>query len=301
MKVPAFLVLALVLVAGCLGGDQAPAPASPSSSASTSSATPTSAPGPEPAAAPPVIDLLIGFALTDCQGVLLQHARPLDDIQTLLPPGFNASAQPGSADPRGLVLVELYACGNFTAASATVPATYFGAVTTLIERPSQRVPGAPDAPRQEYLFRVLAGEDVLAVLWPAAGYDLHNGSAAMQVRGAGLPLDTGARSASGSVADAYEFLATGTLVPGIPSGVQGAFARYTALGDGSVLVWTGLADVPSAATGEGSVRLAADDPVASLGLGVPGEPTLAGTALLQDTGNFLDQQLRRVFTPAPAS
>lgn len=290
------LVLASAL-AGCTGGGGGPktTPSTTPSPTTTSTTTTTTAP---PATPPPVIDLLLGFALTDCAGIALQHARPLEDIQALLPDGFVATPAPGSADPRGVVTVLLYACGNFTVAGTVVPDTYFGAVSTYIARPDERVPGAPQTEVQEYLFRVLAGEDVLAVLWRAAGYDTYNASASVAVTGAGLPVDPGARTGSADLGD-YDVLADGGQAPGLPGSITGPFTRYTALGDGSVLVWTGTYDLGTAAIGSGVARLADDDPVASLGLG-PQQPALGGTAQLHDAGDFLAQDLRRVFTPAAA-
>ncbi len=289
------LVLASAL-AGCIGGGGGPKTTpSTTPSPTTTSTTTTTAP---PSAPPPVIDLLLGFALTDCAGIAVQHARPLEDIQALLPDGFAAAPAPGSADPRGVVTVLLYACGNFTVADTVVPDTYFGAVSTFIARPDERVPGAPQTEVQEYLFRVLAGEDVLAVLWRAAGYDTYNASASVAVTGAGLPFDPGARTGSADLGD-YQVLADGGQVPGLPGPITGPFTRYSALGDGSVLVWTGTYDLGAAAIGSGVARLAGDDPVASLGLG-PGRPAVSGTAQLHDAGAFLAQDLRRVFTSVAA-
>lgn len=296
----AAMVVALLALAGCLGGDSpGPVPSSTSSSTSPSSSTTSSTTPPAPSpAAPPVLDLLLGFEMADCHGLTLQHAQPLDDIQALLPPGFNATPAPGSADPRGLVTVALYSCGSFSVGGAVVPQTFFGFVSTAIARPEQRVPGAPDAAIQEYLFRVLAGPDVLGVLWPAAGYDTYAGNASANVTGAGLPIDSGARSGTGQVGSGYTLAATGTLVPGLPLGVAGPFARYTALADGSVLVWTGHYDLGNAAFGQGIATLAGDDPVASLGVGLPDQAILQASALLHDAGAIRAQDLRRVFTPA---
>lgn len=293
------VIVAVVLLAGCAKpGDGPRGTTTSSSSASPTSSSSTSSTAP-PMPGPPAIDLLLGFDLTDCFGLALEHARPLDQIQALLPPGFNASAAPGSADPRGVVTIALYACGNFTISGATVPDTYLGLVSTFIQRPVERVPGAPEAPVQEYLFRVLAGEDVLAVLWPAAGYSTYNGSAALTLTNPAVGFDPVVQTATGQVGAAYAWTGAGAQVPGLPNSLQGPFARYTALADSSVLLWTGMQDLPNAATGSGQVRVADDDPVASLAVGVPGQAVLAGNVRVHGEGAFLAQDLRRVFTPAP--
>ncbi|HJQ92689.1 MAG TPA: hypothetical protein VJ874_00215, partial [Candidatus Thermoplasmatota archaeon] len=101
------------------------------------------------------------------------------------------------------------------------------------------------------------------------------------------PIDLGARTGNASVGD-YFMLATS---PGPAAAqAQGTFARYTALGDGSVLVWTGTYRA-SALEGHGSFMVADDDPFA----GFERANNIPGTARLMESAEAVDQDLRRFF------
>ncbi|MEK6976304.1 MAG: hypothetical protein AABY18_08185 [Candidatus Thermoplasmatota archaeon] len=295
-RVTVALVLIGALLAGCLGGRSDgnggtdPTPSS-SESSSSSSGTPTPAPLPPPQ----VLDLLLAFDFKGCNGLGVQHNRPLDDVQALLPEGFTAVPAPDSTTGTGVLAVDLFQCGNLTTAAVAVPNVYLGLVYTYVQRPVDRVPGAPDSAVHEYVFRLLSGERVLAALWPAAGYDTYNGSASVTV---GPPLDGPdplVRLGQGTVGSEYFLVATGISTSALPGARTQSFARYTVLpSDQSVLLWTGTYDFAISATGTGFVEVADDDPFATYA--TPQRPALAGTSHQYDVGAVLGQDLRRIFT-----
>ena len=297
----AVLPLLAAGMAGCLGGgsgdgdgrgNTTPTTTGPATGSGTSSTSGTST-GPSPS--PPVLPLLSSFAFTACSGLQVVQQQPLADVQALLPAGFTARPAPGSAgSATGALAIDLFACGNLTTPTAAVPSTYFGMLYTYVERPVDRVPGAPDGALQEYAFRILAGEDVLAVLWPAAGYDTYNGSARVQVGPVAEP-DLGVRAGSAEVGEDYTLVASG--LAGVGGGRTESFARYTVLADGSVLVWTGTYAFPAAAGGAGTFEVDEEGPFAEFGA-PPDRPFLRGEAHQYDAGDVLAQDLRRVFTPA---
>lgn len=287
--VAAVALATLAALAGCAddgpGGGTTPT-ATPTGTQSSSS-TSTGPPLPPP----PVLQLL-AFDLVDCFGLSIQHTRPLEDIQALLPDGFTAAPPPGSSsEAAGAVGVDLYQCASLATATAAVPDTFVGLVYAYVERPAERVPTAPEVPVHEYVFRMLAGEDVLAQLWKAALYDTHNGSAFLEVVG---PADAPARSMRGAVGD-YGLAGSGAALGALAGGRDQAFARYTLIeSDSSVLLWTGTYDLPAVAVGPGAMEVAADDPIAPLG--TPERVFFAGTATQVDAGNVRGSVLSRVFT-----
>lgn len=289
MRIAACLVV-LLLGAGCLDGGQggAPGPTPTSSSASTG---PTVAP-PPPSSAPPVVDLLLGFTLEDCRGMSVRQSVFLADVQAILPPGFTAQAD-ALASGAGTIVVDFYACGNLTVSSARVPATFYGQLSTPIEPPMERLPDVPDAAFHEYVFRVLAGEDVLAALWPAAGFETRGGEASMRVGkpSDAVPLDAGVHAAEGGIGQDYAFRAVGAVASATP--VAGTFARYTALNDGSVLVWTGTYDFGGSYSGHGVAQLPDDDLFSRFEVA----GFVGGRTILHEGGAMAGMDLRRVFTP----
>lgn len=289
MRSGAVAALAVALLAGLAGcaddGPDTGADPSGTPTGTQSSSSTTAAP---PAPPPPILQLLV-FDLVDCHGISVHHPRPLEDLQALLPEGFTAAPSPGAASPSaGAMAVDLYQCGNLTTATATVADTYVGLVYTYVERPVERVPVAPEVPVHEYVFRMLAGEDVLAQLWKAALYDTYNGTAAVADLGP-PPL----RAVQGTVGDGYRLVASGTALDALAGGRGQAFARYTVLaGDASVLMWTGTYDLPAAAAGPGSAEVPSGDPFAS-----PAQRTvLPGSGIVVDAGHVRGNVLSRVFT-----
>ncbi|MEA3165969.1 MAG: hypothetical protein QOJ26_838 [Thermoplasmata archaeon] len=283
------LVLTALLAAGCLGsggggGDPVPSSGPPGTSSPSS---PTLSPPPPQSL---VVDLLPDFAFEPCLGVSVQATRPADQVQALLPEGFTPAPAFGS-DGFAVIGVDLYACGNLTTPNARIANVAFGQVYAQVLRPADRVPGAPEATVHEYAFRLLAGDDVLARLWPSAGYDTRNGTATVTVDplGNGLPADPGLRLGDGAVAD-YHLIGSGGP-PGTPFPASTSFARYTALSDGSVLVWTGTYSFPAGFSGQGSFSVPADDPFA----GFQQANQVPGVARMFETGGILDQDLRRFF------
>lgn len=286
-------IVLVALLAGCLGdgggngdGDPTTSPTTASTSSSSSTTTP-------PATSPFVVDLLLDFSFEACRGASVVASAPLEDVQALLPAGFTAAPTDLSGGNAASVAVDLYACGTLAVAGQPrVADTYYGQVSTFIERPEERVPGAPEAAIQEYVFRVLASEDVLSALWPAAGYDTRSGPAHVDLTSPGqaLPVDAGLRMVDAAAGD-YAVMANGNTLA--PAAVSGSFARYTALADGSVLVWTGNYALDTAFTGQGAADVADDDPLARFEL--PGG--LQGQASLWSDGAVRDMDLRRIFTP----
>lgn len=284
---PAALLLLGALLAGC-SGDGAEDPV-PSTSPSPTAGFPTTPP-PIPPTSPLVFDLLPDFAFEGCRGISIVTGRPIDQVQALLPEGFTA-APLASAPTLGVAAMDLFKCGNLTTPNVRIANVSFGMVYTHIEPPAGRVSGVPEADVSEYAFRLLAGQDVMAALWPAAGYDTYNGSVGLTISPVGdlpVPVDLGARSANGSVGEDYFMLASGPGPAAAPA--ERTFARYTALADGSVLVWTGVYR-DTALDGHGSFQVAADDPFA--GFQVAGN--LPGTARLMEAAEAVDQDLRRFF------
>lgn len=280
----AFAVALAAAAAGCAGpGGRDPEPTSSSTSSSGSPITPTPSPP-----APSVVRLLPDFALGPCVAVSVQSAQPLDAIQALLPEGFTAA--PFGTQDTGLAALDAYACGNLTTPTVRIADVVYGQIYTHVQRPD--VPGAPEGGVHEYVFRVLAGQDVLAAMWPAAGYETRNGTAAVSVDALpGLPVDSGARTGSASVGDQYRALADGQAALPAAQPWSGPFARYTRLEDGSVLLWTGTYEVPAAFTGQGVFSVAGDDPFAPF----EAADNVAGSARLAESASMVGLDLRRVF------
>jgi hypothetical protein len=282
------LPLLALLLAGCSDGDQDGGPtASPSATPSPSPSIPID-PAPPQAL---VVDLLPDFSFEGCRGLSVRSARPIDDVQALLPDGFTAA--PFGTDGAGLVALDLYVCGNLTTPTARVGAIAFGQVYTHVQRPAERLLGAPEADVHEYAFRILAGDDIGARLWPAAGYTTYAGTANVSISplGSGLPVDPGVRLADGSVGPpvGYHLLASGS--PATAVSLPGTFARYTAVSDGSVLVWTGRYDSPAGVAGQGSFDVPPEDPFA----GFEQANNIPGVANLVESVSVVDQDLRRFF------
>ena len=293
----ALLLLTGPGLAGCLdgndGGSRGPA-GTGSSSAGTTSPGPTGGLPPPPS--PTVVDLLLDFGLPGCRGITVEHQRALADVQALLPPGFTAKPvdltmqAPQPVGPLGSLLVDVFSCSGLTVAGEPrVPATYYGQLYTFVDPPTERWPGTPDVPIHEYVFRTLAAEDVLAALWPAAGYDSRSGPAALAIGApGGLPLQQGPRLANATIAG-YTVTAAGNTADTAP--IAAPFARYTALNDGSLLVWTGTYAFPTAYRGVGNFQIVADDLYTRYG------ESFAGGAYLYEGGDMADMDLRRVFLP----
>lgn len=283
----AALLFLLILLAGCSGGQDDSAPVTSTGPTPTASTAPT---GPLPPPQPLVVDLLPDFSFEGCRGLTVRSAQPLDQVQALLPDGFTAAPGPLATDVTGVVGMDLYVCGNLTTPNVRIADIAFGMLYTHVLRPGDRLAGAPEASVHEYAFRLLSGKDTLAALWPAAGYDAYNGSVGLRIGplGTGFPVDVAARSGNASVGDAYFMLASSMASTLAPEG--GTFARYTALGDGSVLVWTGTYQA-SARDGQGSFQVPDDDSFA----GFERANNLAGQASLMEDATIVDQGLRRFF------
>lgn len=299
MRASAALVLLLLAGAGCLGsggsGDGGAGGGAQSSTTSTSQSS-SSTTGTGAPSGPPIVDLLLAFALAPCEGLTVVVPQPLADVQELLPDGFTAAATalvPGGN--MGAVAVDLFACGNLTTPLAAVPNTYYGQVYAFIKPPSARVPEAPSADVHEYVFRLLAGPDILAILWPRAGYDTYNGTVNASVGApAPAPVDLGLRVGQ---ADVREYMLAGDGRPAASGTLPGdqSFARYTLLSDGSVLLWNGTYEQGSTAEGEGLLRVPAGDVLARFETPAG---SLHGFARLHESFAMTHMDLRRIFYPA---
>lgn len=294
---PAVAMLLVLALAGCLGsggggGGGGSSNASTTSHTSSSSSTSTTS---NPTG-PPIVDLLLAFALAPCRGISVVVPQPLADVQALLPDGFVAAPAefvPGGGT--GVVAVDLYACENLTTPFTAVPATFYGQVYTLIEAPTDQVPHAPNVDVHEYVFRLLAAQDILATLWPRAGYDTVNGSVNVSVGSpAPLPLDPGFHVGQGNVGDAYFLMAQGQPDAAATLPGDASFARYTLLADSSVLLWTGEYDVTSLTGGQGVLQVPAGDPFAAFETPAG---TLHGVSRLYRETAMLEMDLRRIFYP----
>lgn len=298
MRAVAAAVLVLLL-AGCAGSDAGDglAPAPSSTTSTTSASLPT-----EPVLPTAVqqLDLLLAFTLDHCEGISFQHARSLEDVQALLPAGFVAAPAPDSAAGQvGVLGLDLYRCGNLTTLAKSVPDTFIGVQYTYVQRPTERVPDAPDAPVQEYVFRMLAGSDILATLWPAAGYDTFSGNATMDsyevADGIPSPVLTRQATVGDDGIDSYQLTASGADLAALEQPRTQAFARYSVIpADGSLLLWTGTYALPSVATGPGVLLMPPGDPFERYAPG--GKPSLTGTAHQVVGGAVQGQDLRRIFT-----
>jgi hypothetical protein len=294
----AFLLVLVVLAAGCFGGNSSdPEPGTGTTTTSRTTPIPTTPPTGPAAPTAAKLDLLLNFDLAPCIGVQFQAFEPLAEIQALLPPGYEAIPTTRVPGNMGVLAADFYSCQNLTTPFVNVPKTYYGQTYTFVKQPTGTVFTPPTATVHEYVFRVLAGEDILAVLWRAAGYDVYNGSfvAASSAPVPGLPTDPGVRSGQASVGQGY--FAQGS---GHPGGIPGAastqpFARYTVLADNSTLVWNGTYQVSRFADGEGFLQVPANDTFNQFE--APGG-NLLGLTRLQDSGSMLGMNLRRYFPPA---
>lgn len=288
LKAAAIAVVVLAVLAGCFGGDGDGTTPTTSTTTTTSRSTTTSSSPPIPPAT--VVDLLVHFNLDGCRGVTALALQRLEEIQPLLPPDFVAapfSLTGTDGDSAfGALAIDLFFCSSLTTPNARVDNTVYGQVYTFVEKPE--IQGAIDG-TQEYVFRMLAGGDVLALLWPAAGYDTYNATATIEV----TPLDPLPARVARATLGNYTFAGQGQDNPASPLSITGPFARYTRHADRSTLVWTGNYSFPVTFPGAGVFGVPPDDPFAPRT--IPGTGNLAGPFVIYDTGAMLDSTLRRVF------
>ncbi len=292
MRAPAAATLLLaLLLAGCSDGGGG-APVTSTGPVGTATATASPSPSSPPGSPSLSVDLLPDFAFESCRRLSVQSPQPIDQVQALLPEGFTAAPAPFATDGVGFVGLDLYACGNLTTPNTRIPNPYFGQLYTHVLPPTDRVEGVPEADVSEYAFRLLAADDVLARLWPSAGYDTRNGTAKVGITSpsSGLPADVGLRLGNASVGADYSLRAFG-VPPAGPVPALGTFARYTALSDGSILVWTGRYDFAVGHEGHGTYSVADDDAFA----GFEVADNLSGVARIHEAGSIVDQDLRRFF------
>ncbi len=287
------LMLVAVALAGCEeGGDGGPGTTTTSTTSGTggtfTTSTTTTGAGPF---VPGTIPLLLNFRIDGCTGLSIGALASLDAIQQRLPEGYTASAAP---DPYGspgfgVAIVDLYSCTNFSTPVVDIGATWFGHAYTYIEDPGRGV----EADVHEYVFEVLADQDILAQLWNVAGYTTRNSTAAMEDTDPTNPVSTlRARTLS---TGGYELQAAGPATGGTSIGPQ-TFVRYTALEDGRVLQWNGTQELPGTFDALGTYTVPADSAFAGLGTGSPNR--LEGFAIATDGASFTGQDLLLFLAPA---
>lgn len=286
----AWLLAVLVLttaLAGCSGGDS---PGSGTTTTTSSTSSTTTATGTPPPTVPEQVDLLLDFGHVACRGLSIAAPAPLEDIQALLPGNYSATAPTAEMEAagQGSVNVDLYRCQNFTTPFSTLPETWFGHVYTFIEDPGQ----GHDAELFEYMFEVLAAEDVLAQVWTIAGYQVRNGTPGIEDNDPTGPVTPTLASRQVAVAG-YDLMGAG-LAPTAGSYGPASFARYTLTEAGDTLVWTGEQTLPAVHEGAGSVLVPDDSALAPLAT----NGRLAGLSLATDEAGFSGQDLVLYFGDA---
>lgn len=227
------------------------------------------------------VPLLTDFHFSDCTGFSFYQEADHDEVQALLPEGFTALRVEGDTDlaPQGYLRMELYQCAAFNTETVAINDTWYGHLHTWIEPPA----AYPDvtADRYEYTFQMLAGEDIMAQLWPAARYPTHNGSAAQNLTDvAGL-----AGLLEASLGD---YLLEAPLVAMADSDT-GTLARFTVTDAGERLIWTGSFETPRTHAGQGELQVPAESPFA--GFGRVQADALNGPVVYGDGASFTDNLL----------
>lgn len=283
MKTVAVALLAASLaLAGCFGGDGG------GDGTGTPTPSPTGSPGPSPTPREPVTQVLLleSFEFRDCQGTSVLQPTPAADVQALLPDGFVPAAVAQLPENEAVLGVELYACDTFTTPSVTFEDVWFGQAFTYVEAPTERYPDRDlQADRHVYTFQVLAGESVLAQVWPVAGYDTYNGTTTHSVSSAALL----AQSVTASGDYALDAQGPATQL----ADFDGTFLRYTVMEGGDSLLWSGTRATPAAFEGIGTASVPSGSPFD--GQGTASGNLLQGQGRIVEAGSFSDESLVRVF------
>ncbi len=264
------LLLTASLTAGCMGGgdDVTPPPGTEPPPASP----PPGTEDPDPPEPLTQVRLLTQFNIDGCSGVRLEHSAEASAVQALLPEGYSASVTDGP-QPQAHFGVQMYNCTSFTAGSYAFSDVYFGFVWVDVLTPDDGVEGEDQA----YIIEMLGEEDVLAEIWPAAGFAIYNGS----VRVDDYPF---ARAIS---VDEFSLEST----KGTPSevGATGDFAWYHELENGDRLTWTGQQAVAPVDGGAANLIVPDDSGLAPLRSAVA--PNLIGEGGIVDAGAFTEMDL----------
>ncbi len=296
-RIGAVLLVALVLP-GCFGGKGGDGGGNDQpSSTSGSQTTNTTGPSPPPTSA--IVDLLLNFNFHGCRGATAMVAVPTADAQALLPAGFTVAPSPFGEPDRAALAVDIFSCNNLTTPSAAVQATWYGQAYTFIERPTTRVPASPEADVHEYLFRTLAGRDVLFDLWVAAGYDTYQGDPTLEwTQPQPVPAlpPPPAAAVTASIGN-YTLTVQGGPPVFTLGRIEATFARYTVLpADNltpeSILLWSGTYSLPTTLDGSAIWQVDGADKFAPF-RNASGQ--LQGLAILYDAGDMTGMNLRRHF------
>jgi len=244
ITVRAAWLLAVLMLAGCSAPEDS---SGTSTTGPTTTATSTSTgPGLEIG-----IPMLSDFTFENCQGMTFAAPRPVADVQAILPDPFVVVETQGSAELR----MQILRCQAFKTPTTQINSTWFGATYVRVEKPNATWAAAGD--RQEFAFRILAQNDVLATLWRAGGFATYGANATWDL----LPNAIVPVAAQANIGD-Y----TGRIVRGTPIAESQSFVRYSPHLQGGMLVWNGTQDFTGEAVPEPASYFMVEegDPMASM-------------------------------------
>src|SRR5687768_16499220 len=110
----AALMVLLLALAGCVGGDHGTKDDDPTDEPPTDDGEDPLDPGDPPVQDPSSLALLLDFYLNDCVGITVMQDQSMEDIQTLLPEGFTAAPNPVTSGPNGVLAVDLFSCASLS-------------------------------------------------------------------------------------------------------------------------------------------------------------------------------------------
>lgn len=278
MRIPLVAVLMLVpALAGCFGGDDA---GDDGDDGPGSGDGDTGGPGiddPDPAATGPIL-LLGPFQMTSCSGLLWGYPADAGEVQDALPDGFTAVTDDGSVE----IVVQWLQCGFFVTQGYEGNDTWFGDLFVAVEEPDVAATldgtGA-DPTAHAYRFQALAGDDILADLWTAAGYPLHNGTTAFETTETPLAAQVEAQAGD------YAWSCT---LPVGGDDDQEVVSWYTRTEEGDLLVWTGAWEIQARYMGPCDMEMPADSPFAPF---YTGDARLLSTSVSLVEASWPDQHL----------
>lgn len=264
-------LLVLVAAGGCLGGDEG----GPTAPPGTTTRTPTLATAP-----PEPGDALLAppFSYEDCRGVRFTHQALREDVQALLPDGYEARESPAGSGLAAVVWT-LHECGGFTIGAGVINGTWFGHAGVPVEPPESQFPDRDlEADRHEVLLQVLSAQAPFLEFWTALGYPAYNGTAALEVTDPG-GLDVGRVVTAGLGEHALQ--ATATADGGALDGIA---MRFTPHPDGATLIWRDSRELAASHAGPAELAVPADSPFAGLMAGdrLPGQAQLVSGTPARD-------------------
>lgn len=147
--------------------------------------------------------------------------------------------------PRAAVIAEVFRCAEFSAAGSLFEGVWFGRLYALIQPPA----AFPNSTADEsgYIFEMIGAEDILAQLWPIAGFPFHGGPANLTDQGAGTIW----------TAEAGEYVWELVAPPAPTDQGGGTFAWFHELENGNTNIWTGDQSYGAGAIGAGTLDVPA--------------------------------------------